>query len=107
MGKDDSSNNLAALGLAMGAMGMNSGRMEKSETHKEADKACVSALNSMAETMDKLNNLIKDAEKPNEFTLDSIADLAERMSSMAASMSTLRMSIGLGFTSSYPGMGMS
>ena len=97
MSKDNNSNNnLAALGVMMGTMGMNSNRMEQSPTHAEADKTCLKALASMAETMDALNNLIKSAEKPDEFAYENIVDLADRMSSMATSMSTLRMSMGLG-----------
>ena len=100
MGKDNnnnSNNNLAALGVALGAMGMNSNRMEQGPTHAEADKTCLKALSSMAETMDALNNLIKGAENPDEFAHENIMDLADRMSNMATSMSTLRMSMGLGY----------
>lgn len=94
---NNSNNNLAALGVALGAMGMNSNRMEQGPTHAEADKTCLKALSSMAETMDALNNLIKGAENPDEFAHENIMDLADRMSNMATSMSTLRMSMGLGY----------
>lgn len=104
MGKDNNSNNnLAALGVALGAMGMNSNRMEQGPTHAEADKTCLKALSSMAETMDALNNLIKGAENPDEFAHENIMDLADRMSNMATSMSTLRMSMGLGYNRSPGG----
>lgn len=108
MSKDNNSNNvnLAAMGMALGTMGMNSGRMEASPTHVDADKTCLKALGSMAETMDALSNLIKGAKNPDEFAHENIVDLADRMSNMATAMSTLRMSMGLGYMRSMSGGGM-
>lgn len=107
MSKDDNSNNLAATGMMLGMLGMNGGKVELTESHKEADKACISALCSMAETIEKMNALIKSAEDPDEFGYENIEDMAERMTSMASSMSTLRMSIGLGNMRSPMSAGMS
>lgn len=103
---DDSNTNLAALGMALGTMGMNSGRMSLSEEKKDADKSCAKALASMAETMDALNNLVKSIqhlEKQDEFDYENAVELTGKMATLATSMSTICMSIGLGAAPSIPG----
>lgn len=102
----DNDTSLAALGMALGTMGMGSGRMSLSEEKKDADKSCVKALAHMAETMETLSGLVKDlrsVEKPDEFDHENIVELTGKMATLATSMSTLRMSIGLGAAPSIPG----
>lgn len=106
MSKEDSNNNLAALGIAMGAMGMNGGRIGQSENHREADKSCAKALEEMAGTMEALSDLVralKNVEKPDEFDHENIVELTGKMATLATSMSTLRMSMGLGAAPIMPG----
>lgn len=103
---DDSNTNLAALGMALGTMGMNSGRMSLSEEKRDADKSCAKALASMAGTMEALSDLVKairDVEKPDDFDHENIVELTGKMATLATSMSTLRMSMGLGAAPSIPG----
>lgn len=102
----DNDTNIAALGMALGTMGMTGGRMSLSEEKKEADKSCAKALAHMAETMEALSGLVKDlrnVEKPHDFEHDKIVELTGKMATLATSMSTLRMSLGLGAAPSIPG----
>ncbi len=113
--KEDNDTNLAALGMALGTMGMTGGRMSLSEEKRDADKSCAKALAHMAETMKALSGLVKDlciVEKPNEFgnmekleefDHENIVELTGKMATMATSMSTLRMSLGLGAAPVIPG----
>lgn len=104
--KEDNDTNLAALGMTLGAVGMNSGRMSVSEEKRDADKSCAKALAHMAETMEALSGLVKDlrsVEKPDDFDHDNIVELTGKMATLATSMSTLRMSIGLGAAPGIPG----
>lgn len=97
--KNDDTTNLAALGVALGTMGMNGGRMRLSEDKKDADKSCAKALAYMAGTMEALSDLVralKCVEKPDEFDRENIAELTGKMATLATSMSTLRMSMGMG-----------
>lgn len=103
---EDNNNGLAALGMALGTMGMNSGRMSVSEEKREADKSCAKALSHMAETMETLAGLVKElrsVEKKDEFDHENIVELTGKMATLATSMSTLRMSIGLGAAPGMPG----
>lgn len=105
---DDNNTNLAALGMALGTMGMNSGRMSLSEEKKDADKSCAKALEYMAGTMEALSEVVKalgNTEKLVEFEYENIVELTGKMATLATSMSTLRMSIGLGAAPGMPGMG--
>ena len=102
----DNDTNLAALGMALGTMGMTGGRMSLSEEKKDADKSCAKALAHMAETMEALSGLVKDlrnVEKPDNFEHDNIVELTGKMATLATSMSTLRMSLGLGAAPVIPG----
>lgn len=104
--KEDNDTNLAALGMALGTMGMTGGRMSLSEEKKDADKSCAKALAHMAETMEALSDLVralKNVEKPDDFDHDNIVELTGKMATLATSMSTLRMSMGLGATPIIPG----
>ena len=102
----DNDTSLAALGMALGTMGMTGGRMSLSEEKKDADKSCAKALAHMAETMEALSGLVKDlrsVEKPDDFDHENIVELTGKMATLATSMSTLRMSLGLGAAPSIPG----
>ena len=102
----DNDTNLAALGMALGTMGMTGGRMSLSEEKKDADKSCAKALAHMAETMEALSGLIKDirnVEKSDDFDHDNIVELTGKIATLATSMSTLRMSLGLGAAPVMPG----
>lgn len=107
MSKNNDGNiDIAALGMALGTMGMNSGRMSASEEKRDADKSCVKALAYMAGTMEALSDLVralKNVEKPDEFDHDNIVELTGKMATLATSMSTLRMSMGLGAALAIPG----
>jgi len=95
----DNDTSLAALGMALGTMGMTNGRMSLSEEKKDADKSCAKALDHMAGTMEALSDIVealKNVEKPDEFDHENIVELTGKMATLATSMSTLRMSMGLG-----------
>ena len=103
---EDNNTNLTALGMALGTMGMNSGRMSVSEEKRDADKSCAKALSHMAETMETLCGLVKElrsVEKKDEFDHENIVEPTGKMATLATSMSTLRMSIGLGAAPGMPG----
>ena len=105
---EDNSNGLAALGMVLGTMGTNRDRVSMSEDRRDADKSCAKALSHMAETMETLAGLVKElrsVEKKDEFDHENIVELTGKMATLATSMSTLRMSIGLGATPGMPGMG--
>lgn len=104
--KEDSNIDLAALGMTLGTMGMNSGRMSVSEEKRDADKSCAKALAYMAGTMEALSDLVKElknVEKPDDFDHENIVELTGKMATLATSMSTLRMSMGLGAAPAIPG----
>ena len=104
--KEDNDTNIAALGMALGTMGMTGGRMSLSEQKKAAAKSCAKALAHKAETMEALSGLVKDlrsVEKPDEFDHENIVELTGKMATLATSMSTLRMSMGLGAAPAIPG----
>lgn len=106
MSKNDDTTNLAALGAVLGTMGTNSSRMSLSEEKRDADKSCAKALAYMAGTMEALSDLVralKNVEKPDDFDHDNIVELTGKMATLATSMSTLRMSIGLGAAPAFPG----
>lgn len=102
----DNDTSLAALGMALGTMGMTNGRMSLSEEKKDADKSCAKALAYMAGTMETLSDIVKalkNVEKPDEFDHENIVELTGKMATLATSMSTLRMSMGLGAAPLMPG----
>ena len=104
--KEDNDTNIAALGMALGTMGMTGCRMSLSEEKKDADKSCAKALAYMAGTMEALSDLVralKNVEKPDDFDHDNIVELTGKMAALATSMSTLRMSLGLGAVPGIPG----
>lgn len=107
MSKNEDRNiDLAALGAVLGTMGMNSGTMIVGEEKRDADKSCAKALSNMAETMETLCGLVKElrsVEKKDEFDHENIAELTGKMATLATSMSTLRMSMGLGAAPAIPG----
>lgn len=106
MSKNDDTTNLAALGAVLGTMGTNSSRMSLSEEKRDADKSCAKALAYMAGTMEALSDLVralKNVEKPDDFDHDNIVELTGKMATLATSMSTLRMSMGLGAAPVIPG----
>lgn len=107
MSKNNDGNiDIAALGMALGTMGMTGGRMSLSEEKKDADKSCAKALAHMAGTMEALSGLVKDlrsVEKPDKFDHENIVVLTGKMATLATSMSTLRMSMGLGAAPVIPG----
>ena len=105
---NDNDTSFAALGMALGTMGMTSGRMSLSEEKKDADKSCAKALADMAETMETLSGLVKNlcsVERPDEFDYENIVELTGKMATLATSMSTMRMSMGLGASPMMPRVG--
>lgn len=106
MSKNDDTTNLAALGAVLGTMGTNRGTMIVGEEKRDADKSCAKALAYMAGTMEALSDIVKalkSVEKPDEFDHENIVELTGKMATLATSMSTLRMSMGLGAAPIMPG----
>ena len=92
MSKDDS-NGFAALGLALGTMGL--GRGGNDETRKAADEVCLEEMKTLERAMEALGEIVHDASE-NGFEHSHLVEILERMTSLATATSTLRMSIGLG-----------
>lgn len=106
MSENDDTTNLAALGAVLGTMGTNRGTMIVGEEKRDADKSCAKALDHMAGTMEALSDIVKalkNVEKPDEFDHENIVELAGKMATLATSMSTIRMSMGLGAAPIMPG----
>lgn len=106
MSKNDDTTNLAALGAVLGTMGTNRGTMIVGEEKRDADKSCAKALAYMTGTMEALSDIVKElknVENPDEFDHENIVELTGKMATLATSMSTLRMSMGLGTAPIMPG----
>lgn len=93
-------NSIAAMGLALGTMGIGRGGNEK--INKAADEVCLEEMKTIEGAMKELGEIVRDASE-NGCEHSHLVEILERMTSLATATSTLRMSIGLGMPPMFAG----